>query len=343
VTSDYIYNEVTDDYNAGFCGDLAGLYHFYGTEGKELADKNAVIPDFNMSENAKAGYEVDENTPTGFYVTAGKAQENKAGLQVKIVIHNRTINPPQFCDDLKVRYFFNIDELTAIGEDISMVETRVDYDAESAMTNNKTSATISEPIKYDDKGNYYIEIAWENCNFYGSRVYQFGLLNKMNPETYDTTWDSSNDYSYGDLISFEDDNDAAAITKKIPAYANGELVWGEEPDGTTPSDTTETKPSETTTTMQSTTTTTVTSASVSGSGSDTGTADVLYGDTNLDGRVDITDAVLLNRAVSGSVSLNAQATKNADCDANSDLSGNDAVVLMRFLVHLENQLPVESA
>ena len=76
-----IYNEVTDDYNAGFCGDLAGLYHFYGTEGKELADKNAVIPDFNMSENAKAGYEVDENTPTGFYVTAGKAQENKAGLK----------------------------------------------------------------------------------------------------------------------------------------------------------------------------------------------------------------------------------------------------------------------
>lgn len=25
------------------------------------------------------------------------------------------------------------------------------------------------------------------------------------------------DYSYGDLHSFEDDNDAAAITKKIPA------------------------------------------------------------------------------------------------------------------------------
>ena len=34
VTSDYIYNEVTDDYNAGFCGDLAGLYHFYGAKGK---------------------------------------------------------------------------------------------------------------------------------------------------------------------------------------------------------------------------------------------------------------------------------------------------------------------
>mgnify|MGYP001190172706 CR=1 FL=1 len=334
VTSDYIYNEVTDDYNAGFCGDLAGLYHFYGTEGKELADKNAVIPDFNMSENAKAGYEVDENTPTGFYVTAGKAQENKAGLQVKIVIHNRTINPPQFCNDLRVRYYFNIDELTAIGEDISMVETRVDYDAESAMTNNKTSATISEPVKYDDNGTYYIEIAWENCNFYGSRVYQFGLLNKMNPDTYDTTWDSSNDYSYSDLISFEDDNDAAAITKKIPAYANGKLVWGEEPDGTKPSETTDVT---TTGTTDKGTATTTTAATVSGSGSG---SSVLYGDVNLDSRIDITDAVLLNRAVSDTVKLNEQAALNADCDANGELSGNDAVVLLKFLVHIETTLPV---
>ena len=339
VTSDYIYNEVTDDYNAGFCGDLAGLYQFYGAEGKELADKNAVIPDFDMSANAKAGYEVAEDTPTGFYVTAGKAQENDAGLQVKIVVHNRTINPPQFCDDLRVRYYFNIDELTAIGEDISMVETRVDYDAESAMTNNKTSATISEPIKYDDNGTYYVEIAWKNCNFYGSRVYQFGLLNKMNPETYDTTWDSSNDYSYGDLISFEDDNDAAAITKKIPAYANGELVWGEEPDGKKPAETTEpvvtTTAENTTETAPVTSTTTVTEASATG----TVDATVLYGDVNLDSEVDLSDAVLLNKAVAGVVELNDQQKKNADCCAGSGIGGDDSMSLLRFLVHLINALP----
>ena len=339
VTSDYIYNEVTDDYNAGFCGDLAGLYQFYGAEGKELADKNAVIPDFDMSANAKAGYEVAEDTPTGFYVTAGKAQENDAGLQVKIVVHNRTINPPQFCDDLRVRYYFNIDELTAIGEDISMVETRVDYDAESAMTNNKTSATISEPIKYDDNGTYYVEIAWKNCNFYGSRVYQFGLLNKMNPETYDTTWDSSNDYSYGDLISFEDDNDAAAITKKIPAYANGELVWGEEPDGKKPAETTE--PVVTTTAENTTETAPVTSTTNVTEASATGTVDatVLYGDVNLDSEVDLSDAVLLNKAVAGVVELNDQQKKNADCCAGSGIGGDDSMSLLRFLVHLINALP----
>ena len=62
LTKDYIFNEVTDDYNAGFCGDLAGLYYYYGAKGKELADKNKLIENFDMSANAENGYdEIDEN------------------------------------------------------------------------------------------------------------------------------------------------------------------------------------------------------------------------------------------------------------------------------------------
>ena len=229
-TKDYIYNEVTDDYNAAFTGALAGLYHYYGAEGKELADKNYIIEDFNMSEN-KPGAKDDS---LGIYVTAGKAQETDAGLQVKLVIHNETTNPPKFESDMRVRYYFNISEQLEAGEDISFIETRIDYDQEKSFTDGKNEAHISEPVKYDDNGTYYIEISWINCDFYGSRVYQFGLLNKMNPETFDTVWDSTNDYSYSDLISFEDDNDAAALTDKVTAYVDGELIWGVEPDGTTP-------------------------------------------------------------------------------------------------------------
>lgn len=65
----------------------------------------------------------------------------------------------------------------------------------------------------------------------------------------------------------------------------------------------------------------------------------LYGDTNLDGRVDITDAVLLNKAAAGAVKLSDQAAANADCDANGELGTNDAIVLLKFLVHLVNALP----
>lgn len=65
----------------------------------------------------------------------------------------------------------------------------------------------------------------------------------------------------------------------------------------------------------------------------------LYGDINLDGKIDIVDAVLLNKAVAGAVVLNEAAWQNADCDANGTLSINDSSTLLRFLVHLIKSLP----
>ena len=69
------------------------------------------------------------------------------------------------------------------------------------------------------------------------------------------------------------------------------------------------------------------------------TPSVLYSDVNLDGRIDVVDAVLLNKAASDSITLNPQALKNADCNANGELGADDALVLMRFLVHLITSLP----
>ena len=91
--------------------------------------------------------------------------------------------------------------------------------------------------------------------------------------------------------------------------------------------TTETVASTTETTAQ----TTASSSEVLGQ--------VLYGDVNLDGRVDITDAVLLNKATAGVVTLNDAARQNADCDADGMTDTNDATVLLRFLVQIINNLP----
>ena len=70
-----------------------------------------------------------------------------------------------------------------------------------------------------------------------------------------------------------------------------------------------------------------------------GDAAVLYGDVNLDGNVDISDAVLLNKAAAGMVTLNNQAAKNADCNADGELGTDGALVLLRFMVHLITSLP----
>ena len=66
---------------------------------------------------------------------------------------------------------------------------------------------------------------------------------------------------------------------------------------------------------------------------------VFYGDVNLDGDVDLADAVLLNKAVAGSVTLNQQAALNADCNNDGKRSADDSMVLLKFLVHLVNDLP----
>ena len=66
---------------------------------------------------------------------------------------------------------------------------------------------------------------------------------------------------------------------------------------------------------------------------------VAVGDVNQDGRVDIADAVLLNKACAGAVSLDSTAQKNADCNGDDEIGANDAIVLMQFLVHIITSLP----
>ena len=122
-------------------------------------------------------------------------------------------------------------------------------------------------------------------------------------------------------------------------------------------DSSDTKP--TTTTDNKTTATTATSdndssstASTDKSGESTTTTtnggsvtpgDVLLGDTNLDGRVDITDAVLLNKKAANAVDFNAQQLLNGDCyDQNGEIDGNDATALLKFLVHIIKALPETS-
>ena len=113
---------------------------------------------------------------------------------------------------------------------------------------------------------------------------------------------------------------------------------------TTVSTAASTKDSAASTTIATTivTTTDSTGVSTTASGKNTGTVPAgatLYGDTNLDGRVDITDAVLLNKAAAGAVSLVAQAAKNADCNANGEVGSDDAVSLLKFLVQIIKNLP----
>lgn len=65
----------------------------------------------------------------------------------------------------------------------------------------------------------------------------------------------------------------------------------------------------------------------------------ICGDVNLDGRIGLQDAILLNKSIAKSVLLNETAKKNADCNADDYLNSEDTLSLLRYLVSLTDELP----
>ena len=95
---------------------------------------------------------------------------------------------------------------------------------------------------------------------------------------------------------------------------------------TTTKVTTTTKPNKTTTTKATTTTTTTISS---------------YGDVNLDGMVDILDAVFLNKYLATLIQFSDAQMANADCCQDSVLNDQDTTALMQFIILLIDDLPAQ--
>ena len=108
---------------------------------------------------------------------------------------------------------------------------------------------------------------------------------------------------------------------------------------TTTKATTTTKPSKTTTTKV--TTTTKPSKTTTTNTTTTNTAIPFYGDVNLDGKVDILDAVYLNRYLATLIQFSDAQVANADCYQDGVLNDQDTTALMQFIILLIDDLPVQ--
>lgn len=149
-------------------------------------------------------------------------------------------------------------------------------------------------------------------------------------------------------------NDAAgkkadtAKAKLVAAYLkdeSGETTTTETAVTTTDAGTT-TTPEETTTSAADTTAPDKTTTSTTTTGS---LSKANYGDVNMDGVVDLLDAILLNKYMASLVTLTDNQIANADCDQRDGVANNitdeDADTLMNFLLLMEGyeNLPYNSA
>ncbi len=201
-TTEYAYNEVAVDYNAAFVGALAGLYKYYG-QGQEPI----------------ANFPPKEPRADDYYCEARVARETTDSTQVVLKIHNESCQPPHYETGMKARYFFNINELLKSGQTIDDVIFAVEYDEQISMQQDPIKYT--GPFKWDDAGTYYYEFDWSGSKIYGDRELQISFRAKQD-SNYMTHWDSSNDYSKKNLT------DTYAVTKNVPVYLDGTLVYGEE-------------------------------------------------------------------------------------------------------------------
>ena len=295
-TNNYIYNEVAVDYNAGFVGACAGLYEYYGKEAGHEIDPNLPLPEEDLKD------EICE-----YYIEARVVQENTARSQIEVKVYNDTFLPPKYVDNIKCRYFFNISELVAAGQSIDDVIIEIYYDQENAGSNGESFATISEPVKWDDNGTYYVEVSWQNCQFYGTRVFHFGLIADMD-ENFETNWDPTDDYSREGIELSED---TLLLTELIPVYVDDELVWGVEPEG--------------------------------GSEETTAPADdeIIYGDADCNGEVEIADVVkIMTHLTTPGGTMTAEGINNADVYQRGDDIGNmDALSVQKRIAQLITELP----
>ncbi|MBQ7004749.1 MAG: dockerin type I repeat-containing protein [Oscillospiraceae bacterium] len=63
-----------------------------------------------------------------------------------------------------------------------------------------------------------------------------------------------------------------------------------------------------------------------------------YGDANLDGKVSIVDVIMINKSVLGAETLSAEQRTVSDVDGNGDVTAEDSLMILKFLVDLVDDL-----
>ena len=174
----------------------------------------------------------------------------------------------------------------------------------------------------------------------GGSVTYFGFAPKAGiaDGTYAIKWDKSATQAILDPGSFGGTNDRPV------KYADLDLVDGAIIVGggatTTPAATTTTPATTTTTTPSISTTRPVASTAPVTTTTPAPTTqpigDVLYGDTNCDGKVNIADVVMLNKYLTNAdkYPVTDNGKKNADCDTKAGLTTNDSYCIIRSIVKL---------
>lgn len=135
-----------------------------------------------------------------------------------------------------------------------------------------------------------------------------------------------------DQIVFASIAEDGTVSNYDTVVSDGSVIVVGDSETTTAVTTTTGSESTTTATKE----TTVTKDTADTKETTTGSEDEAnYGDANLDGKVDLTDAVILNKYLAGLVTASEQAVKNMNVYLDDNVDEKDTTYLMRFVLNME--------
>ena len=194
--SDYNKNEVACDYNAGFTGALAKMYKQYGGE---------TLKNFGAVE--KVGEEL--------YVEHRINATGNGFTEIKALIYNKSAWPARVTDNLELRYFVDLSELS-------------DPSSVTVSTNYSEGAKYGGLYEWNKAKNiYYVSIDFSGVKIYpgGQSAYKKEVQFRMSANG----WDPDNDPSFKELKGTNGSELVRAVS--VGLYEGGTLVFGSEPDG----------------------------------------------------------------------------------------------------------------
>lgn len=310
----YINNEVATDYNAGFTALLCKMVDKYGG----TTDSSFPQP--------------EKHDGPEFYVESLVKGMDDSGATISFKMTNHSAWPARVQDNLSFRYYMDLSELISAGYSPSDLVVRCDRD-QSAMyaSSGYSNAEISPVTQYD--GNiYYVEVSFPDGRVVlpiSEGMQQCEILLALVFPNYGSGWDASNDPSNKELLNSED----SIVSMYVPVYINGELYYGTEPDGTTAGGNSSSVPTTTSPTTTATKPATTTTAA----------EEVIYGDANCDGNVDISDAVMVKCYLINNkkFTLSKQGLLNSDVQGSGNgVNAQDAVTIQKYVIKSITKLPV---
>jgi endoglucanase len=195
---DFVMNEVATDYNAGFTGALARMYHEYG---------GSPLTNFPAAE-----------TPDGaeMYIESSVNASGPGFTEVKALVYNKSAWPARALTQGSFRYYFTLDGATTPGQ-ITL-----------SSAYNQCSAPTGPTLV--SGSTYYVTVSCAGQNIAPAgqsawrREVQFRIASAG-------TWDPANDWSMPASTT-------QAVNARMTLFDGAAKVWGEAPGGTGPVDTT---------------------------------------------------------------------------------------------------------